>query len=701
MNDAPIVAFNNLAAVVGGDETLLINVTITENDNITTLNAASVIAHFKLESSEDWSSITLVHFNTTSNFTAIYTQNITLQQFGTLDPTLEIMVNATDIVGGLPGYNGTVFDTVVIDNNLPTLDSILFDTRTPVANSSHPDVETYIEATFSDDSGIQSANLWYSTPSSSTFTSISMQNMSNTLPNVSPITFSATFPAINESGFVEYYFEVTDFLNNTGQTRLNSFYSDGDGPVIGEILIYPSLITNTTDVSILYDIEDISGLQDAGLYYSYDDGETWSKSNPSTINYNPIVIENFDVEDFIDLPLYLNNSELSYAILRVNQSTNLLFQQAVLTFAIDHDLSTDVRVWINVGGQDYLVFDREYSIGGILIQVDLIELGIDKSYFVDSNFTLIIEDFSDLYVGSLELFQITLVDYDLPFGFTFEAIIPAANNDTMVTFYIQSVDLFYNVVNSSMFKYYADGLAPVITFSPLNNPYDADGSNFVRVSADVSDKGGIQSVEFYYRFTEDDAWVIQLMISDGSGTYFADIPLQSENGNMSYYIKAIDTVGFNNRTLEYFIIYSDGKGPLIIVDETYFNETRDLEELNYYRIFAEITDNGEVVNATISYKFDAEDDFKVDEMLYNETTGMYYYDIRVVDKEGIIIFQITAVDDSDLIQTTDLFTISFENATQNLTGLETGLIIGGGVVLLGGGGAAAVLLKKKRGKFPR
>lgn len=104
-----------------------------------------------------------------------------------------------------------------------------------------------------------------------------------------------------------------------------------------------------------------------------------------------------------------------------------------------------------------------------------------------------------------------------------------------------------------------------------------------------------------------------------------------------------------------------------------------------------------MVNATISYKFDAQDDFKVDEMLYNETTGMHYYDVLVIDKEGIIIFQITAVDDSDLIQTTNLFTISFENATQNLTGLETGLIIGGGVVV----GAAAVLLKKKRGKFPR
>ncbi len=699
MNDAPTVAFNNLASVVGGDELLLINVTVTENDNITTLNPSSVIAYYKLQSSEIWSSITLVHFNTTSNYTAIYTQNITIQQFGTEDPNLEIMVNATDIVGGLPGYNGSILDTVIIDNILPTLVSILFDTRTPVVNSSHPEVETYIEATFSDDSGIQSANLWYSIPSSSDYISISMQNMSNTLPNVTPITFNATFPAINETGFVDYYFEVTDFLNNTGKTRLNSFYLDGEGPVIDNILIYPSLITNTTDVSILYDVEDISGLQDASLYYSYDGGVSWDKSTPNTITYNEIPIENFDFDDFIPLPLYINNSELSYAKLTVNQTTNELFQKAFLSFVIVHDLSTDVRVWINVGGQDYLVFDREYVVGAIVVEVDLLELGIDKSYFVDSNFTLIIEDFSELYVGTLEWFQIDLVDYDLPFGFTYEAIIPAPNNDTQVMFYIQSIDLFYNIVNSTMFQYYVDGLAPVIIFSPLASPLDAEGAYTVRVSVDVSDMGGIQSVEFYYRFDDEDAWLIQLMEHDVSNTYFADIPLLSENGNLSYFIKAIDIVGLNNRTIEYFALFSNAQGPLIVVDETYFNETRDLEDLNYYRIIAVITDDGQVVNVTISYKFELEDEFEVADMLFNETLGIYYFDILVIDKEGIIIFQIIASDDSGIQNKSDLYTISYENATQNLTGLENGLVIGGAVVVVGGGVAAAVIIIKKKGKF--
>ncbi|MHA2253195.1 MAG: hypothetical protein ACXAD7_22730, partial [Candidatus Kariarchaeaceae archaeon] len=461
MDTDPQVAFNQLPTVVGGDQQLVVNVTVTDSDNITTIDDASVLAYYKLEDEEDYTkSIILNHFNDTTNFTAIYTNTLIVKDLGNTDLKLDIMVNATDMVDGREGRTGSNTAQVTIDNLAPEVKSITFDPRSPLVNITSSKAQVYLEVEFTDPSGIRAANLLYSSPSSSSYITISMLNVSILLPGDNSEIFTVIVPAMDTTGYVDYYFEVTDFLNNTDITSLNYYYSDGEGPTVDSLLWSPTIISNETEVYVLYNASDTNDIMSETLWYSFDDGETWASDTPeSTLSlYTKVEIEPpFNVADFVDLPFYLNNSDFTYLPLKVNQSTNLLFQVAELELRVNHDSLSDIRIWVMLDdGQQLLIYDRLPGSGQRTITVDLLELGVDKSFFQNSNFTLVVQDFSTEYVGSIQSYKITLFEVNYPLGYEMYGIIPASQNDTNVIFYLEMIDDLFNVKNSTISTYYAD-----------------------------------------------------------------------------------------------------------------------------------------------------------------------------------------------------------------------------------------------------
>ncbi len=664
MDDIPTITFNEvLPAVIGGTQTLDLNITVSDDNNITSVGSTDVVAYYKLQNSNIWRSTTMTLYNRTTQFDAVYTASINIGVLGDSDPIMDIMINATDNIGSRNGRTGFVTDTVLVDNVGPSLVSLTFDTRSPVVNSTKADVITRLDVTISDDSGVNSASVFYKKLNDTSFAQLPLINTSGNLgEGQSPIDFYVLLPAIDETSVIEYYFRAVDFLGNTITTSTNYYYVDGDGPSIILPTLYPDHISNITDVSVLFNSTDISDIASSSVYYSYDNGTVWDSSNAASINYGASEVVNglYDADpDYYNLPIDINNSRIDYLSMRVNETANIKYQRVVLKVTVTHDSATDLRIWLLVDGKEYLVFDRIDSSGQITINIDLLPLGISRSVFEDSWFTLKIQDYSDDYYGTIDAFQIIFYDYDLPYGYQFEAVIPKALNDTTVLYYIETVDLFGNIATTPVSNYYADGIAPDINHQAITD-IQTEGANFIYVEATLYDKGGIQFAEAYYKNNANDTWNVISMILNEFGNYYANLPITNVNGNFSYYIRVIDMVNYQNTTEVYSFSFKDALGPLIVYMDT-FEDVVDMDKENKIRINAMITDNTAVVNATIVYSIDGSKP-KVKEMVDNGD-GEYYFDITVLKSSGNISLSIIAVDDTGIKTQSKTLVISFINAS--------------------------------------
>ncbi|MHA2172765.1 MAG: hypothetical protein ACXAB7_23095, partial [Candidatus Kariarchaeaceae archaeon] len=716
-----IISFNNMPSALGGDLTLDLNVTIRDDDNLTKYPITSVTAYYRLVGDETWgNSVALSFFNNTDDYEAFYTGTIPYQNLGLTDLNLEINVTATDSVGGRTGYTGFDTDSSITVDNLPPHvlpGDIFFDPRA-TGNLTHSEAEVFLRVIFTDPSGIQSANILYTFPGSSAV-SVPMQNTTNLLPGDPDEEFNVTLPALGASGDVEYYFQVKDFLNNTGLTPLNQYLVDGDGPTIDQLVIYNEhKIANTTDVLVLYNVSDVNDVALSTLWYSYDGGLTWFSDTPSDIagDITEPRVNFFDYEDFEDLttdPVFLNNSDFSsFSKMRVNHTLPTHFRIADVTVVVGHESHTDLRMWIQLeNGEEYLIFDRAPGSGILIVTVDLLKLGVDKSFFKDSNFTLLIQDFSDEYYGVLLDYEIELreylldyggsVDEPIPFGFESYILIPAANNDTDVIFYVESYDFVFNVANSTQYSYYSDGAVPLVTLETVTSPLDVQGDLKVRFNATITDgKGGIQAADLYFRYSEDDPWTVREMQldPDDEDQYYAYIDITGVSGEFSYYVRAMDNVNLITTSEIVTIGFDNGLGPMITVFEYPYDDPFDMNGTSAFRVYANITDNGEVVNAKIYYKFNVNDTWKDKGMKFDKLMGLWYADISVKSVDGIILFQIEATDDTELTNISETHMLNYANAKpsdDDSNILVIGLIGAGAVAIIGGGGYIIYTRRKK------
>ncbi|MHA2169595.1 MAG: hypothetical protein ACXAB7_06840 [Candidatus Kariarchaeaceae archaeon] len=553
MDAPPQVTISNLP--VSTKEDISLAVTVFDPDGNTTVDKSSAVVYYRYSSETTWQSKPLTYLITIGE-DLIFNTTIPISTSVGVEDNLLIVANVSDIVQGIPGVVGTSGEqTVVIDTLGPRLSGLAFITGTVFFNNTGINSPLNLTAIFTDGSGTKSATIYYS--SLGGFDTLVMSNTTD------PNKFSVILPARDTSGTVEYYFETTDFLDNTLTSATLSYSVDGDGPVIeaDSFLIYPGdVIANTSEARILFNATDAAGFRDAILWYSIDGGISWQSTAVSPLDYNTLELppETFDAKN--DLPFVIANEGTSTIPLPVARKSN--FQVATLFLGITHERSSDLRIWLTLDdGSRFLLFDREIidPVNLANLEFDLLSRGLTVEDFNHNNFTLEIQDISPLYTGFVVDYLIELINYEIPIGYQYESIIPQTDNDTEVIFYITMTDNLNNVANSTEFSYHTDGIAPEVEVEELTSPLELKGADRIEVTATASDAGGIAEVELYYRFSDTEEWQILTMTFDNeSSSYVGNIPLPIKSGNLTYWVRAFDMVGLSASSSIYTIVFEGG-----------------------------------------------------------------------------------------------------------------------------------------------
>ncbi len=714
MDHTPYVNIIDVPAVLRADEDYVVNITATDADGANTINTSSGIVYYQFsgDSPDNWTVISLNHFGEFSNV-HYFIGTIPASNLGNIETRLYVRANVSDIVDGIKGREGTVSWTrsVRIDSLFPRVTDIDIDggvnniyipppVPAIIENVTLPTSPVNITVDFFDDRGVSSVSIYYSLPNGTTPIKLNMTNLTSVSQYIDDATFYATLPPSNETAFVEYFFETEDFFGNKGNTSSNFYYSDGSAPNFDDLLLYPSIISNYTEVHVLFNCSDYSDLRQPVIWYSFDNQISWTSSSATTIDYgNEIDYK----ETFIitDLPYLIEDKSMSYIPLEIIRHS--LVDTAILRLNITHELITDLRIRLRLDdGRVFMIHDREHGTQNVTREIDLFELGLNQSDFTRGNFTLEIEDFSEFYSGTVRNYSIEISHHGLPLGYQYQAIIPATNNDTAAYYYMNLTDNLWNSKLTSIYQYYSDGLPPNVSVKQHISSLDLSGGHSIRVYADVTDTGGIFDAEVYYRFSEGTEWIVDSMsLNTTSGLYFFDVFVPSANGTLTYKVRAYDLSGLSNETRIYTTSFSSGLGPVIEVQGMPYPSPLDMEDKNTIRIWANVTDDGSIVNCTIFYQFDDDTNETID-MIFDNTTGFYYADIQVQRSSGNLTFIVSATDDMELTSVTEPYTIQYENAGTT-PGFPTEILLIGALILGGGAvaGTGVYLFKSGRLKLPR
>ncbi|MFX0124575.1 MAG: hypothetical protein ACFFAE_13165 [Candidatus Hodarchaeota archaeon] len=715
MDYAPIITFAPgyyPPSTVKGDEEIKFTVRVEDPDGYETINKTSVFVYYWFSGSTDITKIDLVHYYddplggsySPANGYQYFNGTIPSGNIQNNETELYFRVNASDIVAGTRGREGrSTRQTVWVDSLNPRVipGALTVDGGVNIAglglvrNTSLVDVSVNITVSFYDQNNVSSVAIYYSMPNGTTPIKLLMQNTS-VLDQFR--TFNVSLPMSNETMFVEYFFETEDSLGNNGTTSLGNFYySDGSGPILDTFLIYPPVINNYTDVLVLFNATDLSFVIPPDLYFKVENQSFWAGPIGATPIDYATDIE--DQEPFTATNLhYIKNNAISSFPLEVIRTIPV--DGAILTFDITHEMSTDLRVWLKLDdGRKFMLYDREPGLTTFSRSIDLFKLGLTEDDFTRGNFTLEIQDFSELYSGSVTKYEIELIDYTYPVGYQFYVRIPATLNDTAVSFYINMTDRLGNSENTTVYEYYSDGVAPSISVIPLTSPVNLAGAHYVRINANIEDKGGIFGVDTYYRYNEGDDWSLGAMsFNSTSGFYFFDIPVHSESGTVSFKIRAYDLSGLSSETSIYTISYSQALGPYIEILGIPYPSPLDMNGTSTIRVWANVTDfDGNVTECTIWYRFSDADEWEIKNMILDEETGYYYYDIKVY-RSGNLTIIVNATDNLGLSQQSDPYTIWYVNAG-SAPGLPPELVLFGAIIAIGGGGSVAAVILYKKGKL--
>ncbi|MFX1517017.1 MAG: hypothetical protein ACFFC6_11945 [Promethearchaeota archaeon] len=703
MDYTPVATLLDVPSVLASNEDYVLNVSVTDADGAGTINKSSVVAYYQFVGDMDWSIVKLNHVLEISGV-HFFNGTIPAGNLGNVETYMVVRVNASDIVDGQKGREDTTGDRWIrIDSLAPRVSNIMIDGGVSVPNLENVTLtssQVYIEATFEDARGIESVYMYYSLPNGTSWVKEEMVNTTSIGPYDTSSTFNVTLPSSNETMFVEYFFETKDFFGNIGNTSLvNFYYSDGSGPNLDILTTYPSIISNYTNVLVLFNSTDFSGLMQPVLWYSLDNKTTWIPVGAIPIDY-PSLVDYKDPFTATDLHFIENNAITSYPLEIIRNGP---VDTAILSFEIEHELPTDIRVWLKLEDRRrFLLFDREPGSNTITRDIDLINLGITEADFNKANFTLEIEDLSDLYSGKLTKYEIEIKHHSVPLGYQYIAMIPASLNDTTVFFYINMTDRLWNSENTTTFDYYSDGLAPKVNVIDHKSTIELAGDYFIPIYATIEDQGGIFGADAYYRFSEEDEWMIGAMsLNSTSGSYSFDVPIPNASGIMYYKIRAFDFAGLSNETEIFITTFSNGLAPFIELIGIPYPVPLDMNGTNTIRVWANVTDDGTITNCTIGYQFDSGEVINED-MIFDNKTGLYYLDIEVPKRSGNLTYIVYARDNLDLTTESDPYTIVYENAGTT-PGLPTDLILFGALLAVGGGGSVAgvaYLYKKGKLKVP-
>ncbi|MFX0212331.1 MAG: hypothetical protein ACFFDT_40535, partial [Candidatus Hodarchaeota archaeon] len=286
--------------VLRADQDLLVNVSAVDPDGPGTINTSSGIVYYRLFGG-NWSEVNLNYYGKPPGSDIHYfTCTIPASNIKGIETYMEIRANISDIVDEKKGREDVSSPRYVyIDSLAPRI--------TDIAIEKYPGLQKNITSTTSpvniditavDDNGISSVSIYYSIPNGTAFRKGEMTNTSLIGSSEDISTFNMVLPASNETAFIEYFFETEDFFGNKGNTSLNFYYSDGSGPVLDTLSIYPTIISNYTKVLVLFNSSDYSGSMPSVLWYSFDNQISWEFIEASKINYQAdLTSETFTATD--------------------------------------------------------------------------------------------------------------------------------------------------------------------------------------------------------------------------------------------------------------------------------------------------------------------------------------------------------------------------------------------------------------------
>lgn len=708
MNWAPEIIIDEIPVVLKGTSDYLINVSVTDIDGVSSIDKSSVKAYYRLEAEEIWTEKSLdfiIEFG--DNY--LFNGTIPATTFQQIETNFYVMINASDTVDGSIGYeSSTGVKTITIDNLGPRLTSITVDGGIiGIENVSLATENVTITADFEDPSGIESVNIYYKYDNGSSFVKLAMINSTDIEETISLSTFTCIIPAYNRSGLVDYLFETADFLDNTINTTAYYYYCDGEAPIMSNLMITPNYISNITDVTILFNATDFTWLRQSVIWYSYDDGTTWNNTVANDLIYDDHIgyEENFTYET---LPAIIVNEDITLLTLEVLRKGYIDY--ATLLIELTHEKSTDIRIWLSSGEKDIVIFDRELiSSNNINLEIDLLALGFSQTDFDYGFFSLKIQDFSGLYSGFIEKFQINLLDYNLPENYEFYAIIPASEVDTNVEFFITLTDTLWNDQNSSVYSYYSDGMDPTLIID-ASLTQDIEGGEYISILAEVTDGGGIYEVELYYRPIEIDPWtIISMQMISNSSIYKSQITLYQNSGTIYFKIHAFDNAGHMSTSNINELSYINALAPKIEIPDLPYPNPLDLDGESTIGIQVNATDmDGTISSVEIVYKFLNESSYKTTEMTYDTNLGLYTINITIPEENGTITFKIEVTDNSSLITETEEYSINYINGyieeletTPEKEPGDTGdifLVLFIGTLTIASGGALTYIYRRYKSK---
>ncbi|MCH8906829.1 MAG: hypothetical protein IH840_07045, partial [Candidatus Heimdallarchaeota archaeon] len=470
LDNDPEIAINEVSRSITGSDPIFVNVTVTDIDGIDTVPNGNVYAEYRAVGSANWTLLPLTKAPTLSSISANFEGSAQVGNIGEGEATFEMIITAIDTVGGVNGRNVTVDPgSITIDTVGPEVTDLQFIGPNVFNNITNFNETVTLEVQFSDFAGIQSASIHYSKTEDGTFIELAMQNLTNTEQGVTPITFNVTLPAAGEDTPIYYYIESTDFFNNTATTPLWFYYADGLGPIILDAdIVFDSVVGANFGNTIVFNATDTTEIDDTLSFGRYSqDNINWVQTSISVIDYNNVQTNYDQTFSRADLPAFIQNNAQSTYNLSVTRLGNV--QLANLRIDFTHQNSFDLRMWLlTEDGLQFLIFDRLTDVKRI--DLDLLELGLIEEDFDSTNFTLLIEDKTEMFTGTLDRFEITLLEYEIPYAYQFRIDIPEALNDTDVSFSIELYDKVGNAINSTIFTYYSDAGPPVIELIPLDSP---------------------------------------------------------------------------------------------------------------------------------------------------------------------------------------------------------------------------------------
>ncbi|MHA2138879.1 MAG: hypothetical protein ACW98G_13445 [Candidatus Hodarchaeales archaeon] len=475
-------------------------------------------------------------------------------------------IEITDL-SGLLGQSGNY--SYLVDR-IPTLNSQLTIPIFPHANFT-----VTINATVSDDNGISSVILYYS--SNSTWDQIGM--------NLNQGVYQGTIPETVNDTNVDYIISMTDTFGHQINTSLFSYYSDGLAPIFTNIAHTPTQPNADAPVLIQAIITDLSGIQNATLSYSTDSGFSWANLS---MNFNTGSWE-------ASIPALNQSVEVYYFVTAydqagiVSESNQTIFETDIESPQIYNltevgTISELLSVPINVTLTDNFGIDSSNV---------LLFYSYDNSSWFSSAMSLItgdtlngtfngnsppsIQDSVYYYVqafdlsGRLNVSSILnyTIDHQPDFGISqvnlyyfynstwqqtvmtnvsnqYTGTIGFTDMDTQVSYYISVVDSIGHIVNTSTLMYYADGLNPrVENISYL--PSFPTSTDDVTVKVDVADNQNILNTTLYY--TTNGTWV------GINVTTTAAITITGRDPTSGYYYGTTQTTDYDTGELERLAIY--------------------------------------------------------------------------------------------------------------------------------------------------